>query len=103
MIVEADVAVQRMNYRTSSPGQWNGIIILNGDGNTLSDGISNTNSWPSMLPVLQQRHSGKFNLLFCDGHTEAVTLHGLWDLRRDDVMARWNNDHLPHRELPVWR
>jgi prepilin-type N-terminal cleavage/methylation domain-containing protein/prepilin-type processing-associated H-X9-DG protein len=48
----------------------------------------------------KRRHGGTFNVLFCDGHVEQLTLGGLFDVRLDSVRRRWNRDNLPHRE--VW-
>jgi prepilin-type processing-associated H-X9-DG protein len=47
----------------------------------------------------QRRHDTRFNSLFCDGHVETLKISGLFTLRSDDVLARWNNDGQPHREL----
>ncbi len=44
------------------------------------------------------RHQGKANVLFCDGHVETVTLALLFEDRSDGALARWNRDHLPHRD-----
>ncbi len=44
------------------------------------------------------RHSGRANVLFCDGHVESPTLTFLFDDASDPALARWNRDHLPHRE-----
>ena len=37
-------------------------------------------------------------MTFCDGHVEGLNLRNLFDVRRDDVLKRWNRDNLPHRE-----
>ena len=44
------------------------------------------------------RHQGKANVVFCDGHVESPTLKFLFDDTSDAALARWNRDHLPHRE-----
>ena len=44
------------------------------------------------------RHSGKANVLFCDGHVESPTLQFLFEDTSDEALSRWNLDHLPHRE-----
>lgn len=44
------------------------------------------------------RHRGKANVLFCDGHIESPTLKFLFKDTSDAALARWNRDHLPHRE-----
>lgn len=47
----------------------------------------------------QRRHDARFNVLFCDGHVETLKISSVFTLRSDDVLARWNNDDQPHREL----
>ena len=44
------------------------------------------------------RHQGHANVVFCDGHVESPTLQFLFVDTNDDALARWNRDHLPHRE-----
>ena len=44
------------------------------------------------------RHQGKANVVFCDGHVESLTLKFLFEDTSDAALARWNRDHLPHRE-----
>ncbi|MEP6663294.1 MAG: prepilin-type N-terminal cleavage/methylation domain-containing protein [Verrucomicrobiota bacterium] len=44
------------------------------------------------------RHQGKANVVFCDGHVESPTLKFLFEDTSDMALARWNRDHLPHRE-----
>lgn len=44
------------------------------------------------------RHKGKANVVFCDGHVEAPTFKLLFEDTNDTALARWNRDHLPHRE-----
>jgi prepilin-type processing-associated H-X9-DG protein len=45
------------------------------------------------------RHQGEANVVFCDGHVESPTLTFLFEDTSADALARWNRDHLPHREL----
>jgi len=44
------------------------------------------------------RHQGRGNVFFCDGHVESPTLKFLFEDTSDAALARWNRDHLPHRE-----
>ena len=44
-----------------------------------------------------QRHSGTFNVLFCDGHVESPTLKFVFEDASDAALVRWNRDHQPHR------
>jgi prepilin-type processing-associated H-X9-DG protein len=45
----------------------------------------------------EQRHSGRFNVLFCDNHIEYTRWRLLYQWQ-DDKLRRWNNDNLPHRD-----
>ena len=45
-----------------------------------------------------QRHQGKANVVFCDGHVESPTLQFLFTDTSDAALSRWNSDHQPHRE-----
>jgi len=51
------------------------------------------------LRVVNQRHQGKSNLVFCDGHVESPSLQFLYADTSDPALSRWNRDHQPHREL----
>ena len=44
------------------------------------------------------RHRGRANVVFCDGHLEAVKLPALFSDTGDEALRRWNKDNLPHRE-----
>jgi prepilin-type processing-associated H-X9-DG protein/prepilin-type N-terminal cleavage/methylation domain-containing protein len=52
----------------------------------------------SFALIAHQRHQGKANVVFCDGHVESPTLQFLFEDTSDDALVRWNRDHLPHRE-----
>lgn len=45
-----------------------------------------------------QRHQGRGNVVFSDGHVESLTLKVLFDDTSDAALSRWNRDHQPHRE-----
>ena len=47
---------------------------------------------------IRRRHSGRWNVIFCDGHIENLRAKPLFDVRCDEVLKRWNRDNLPHRE-----
>ncbi len=49
--------------------------------------------------AMQQRHSRKWNVVFCDSHTESLRAGNLFNLSNSIVARRWNNDHQPHNEL----
>lgn len=44
------------------------------------------------------RHDNKVNVLFCDAHVDSSTLEILFRDTTDESLARWNRDHLPHRD-----
>ncbi len=43
------------------------------------------------------RHSGKGNVMFCDGHVESPKLKYLFEDNTDAALSRWNRDHQAHR------
>ena len=54
--------------------------------------------WVRLRALNRRRHGGQFNMVLCDGHAEGLKLPSLFDVRRDDVLRRWNRDNQPHRE-----
>jgi prepilin-type N-terminal cleavage/methylation domain-containing protein/prepilin-type processing-associated H-X9-DG protein len=51
------------------------------------------------IELRKRRHGGRWNVVFCDAHVESLKTRDLFDGRRDEVLMRWNNDNLPHREM----
>jgi prepilin-type N-terminal cleavage/methylation domain-containing protein/prepilin-type processing-associated H-X9-DG protein len=50
-----------------------------------------------------RRHSGNFNMAFCDGHAEYGRPQKFFDIRNQFIAKRWNKDNKPHPELfPIW-
>ena len=50
--------------------------------------------------VYQLRHSGKFNMIFCDGHLEYGQPYKFFDLLVNPTTElRWNFDHKVHEQL----
>ena len=43
-------------------------------------------------------HDRRANVVFCDGHVESPALSFLLQDTSDQALARWNRDHLPHRD-----
>ena len=75
-------------------------IILDDDLRYGGQGRSDFN-W-AQFKANDQRHSGRFNVAFVDGHIEFARYQLLYSYRAD-CLARWNNDHQAHRELlPAW-
>jgi prepilin-type N-terminal cleavage/methylation domain-containing protein/prepilin-type processing-associated H-X9-DG protein len=54
---------------------------------------------PRIRTLTKRRHGGQFNMLFADSHVEGARPPSIFDIRRDDILQRWNWDNLPHREL----
>jgi prepilin-type N-terminal cleavage/methylation domain-containing protein/prepilin-type processing-associated H-X9-DG protein len=46
-----------------------------------------------------KRHGGRLNVVLCDGHVDSPKLQDLFSRTKDECLSRWNNDHLPHREM----
>jgi len=54
--------------------------------------------WPS------NRHGGKTDIVFCDGHCEVVRRRAVIDLsvaQNARWRCRWNNDNKPHNEIKI--
>jgi prepilin-type processing-associated H-X9-DG protein len=47
--------------------------------------------------VMEHRHDGKWNMVFCDGHVEHQRPEKFFNYCSDDVLSLWNRDHKPHR------
>jgi len=60
-------------------------------------GLVRDPSYAQILAVYQ-RHRGKSNAVFCDGHVESPSLQFLFADTGDAALARWNRDHQPHRD-----
>lgn len=54
------------------------------------------------LRAVRQRHQGRYNLVFCDGHVRAVHQDRLFE-NTTEARQRWNRDHTPHWERPYSR
>ena len=46
----------------------------------------------------KRRHAWRWNVAFCDGHTENHRTRELFDGAQVNVVKRWNRDNLPHPE-----
>jgi prepilin-type N-terminal cleavage/methylation domain-containing protein/prepilin-type processing-associated H-X9-DG protein len=46
----------------------------------------------------RQRHDGRWNVGFCDGHVENLRTSDLFSLSNSAVAMRWNVDHQPHTQ-----
>jgi len=52
----------------------------------------------SVLAAMRQRHFGRWNTAFCDGHVQAHKTTELFNYNDDEVLSLRNKDNLPHRE-----
>jgi hypothetical protein len=54
---------------------------------------------PATTPTTEdQRHSGAWNMVGCDGHVSDSRRAYLFESRDDELLRRWNRDNLPHPE-----
>ena len=87
-------------------------MIAIGDGFYGGNGVVEDGNWnlqrssgldplkyASITKRCYERHQGKANIVFCDGHVESPTLQFLFTDTSDDALVRWNRDHKPHSEL----
>jgi prepilin-type processing-associated H-X9-DG protein/prepilin-type N-terminal cleavage/methylation domain-containing protein len=51
-----------------------------------------------VISATLKRHSGRYNIAFCDGHIEGIHRDRLFR-KSDETLRRWNNDNEPHAEL----
>jgi prepilin-type N-terminal cleavage/methylation domain-containing protein/prepilin-type processing-associated H-X9-DG protein len=47
--------------------------------------------------AMLQRHGGRWNQAFCDGHVENGSLEMFFDYRKDEVLKLWNRDNKAHK------
>ena len=89
---------------TPSPDPGPGDILAKAAG-----GVTTLRWWMSVLPLLpatrldpgdaasaalmRNRHAGRWNVVFCDGHVQSLTAPGLWDVRKPLVDRHWHRDH----------
>jgi prepilin-type processing-associated H-X9-DG protein len=83
-------------YDLEGGDSYSGMALLdiNSRNNVLSP------SWPGSKGIsqaTQQRHRGRFNVAFCDGHAQNLRQERLF-AETDDALRRWNNDHEPHAD-----
>jgi prepilin-type N-terminal cleavage/methylation domain-containing protein/prepilin-type processing-associated H-X9-DG protein len=59
------------------------------------------NPTPGSIDLQPKRHGGVWNVLFCDGHVQALTTKAFLDPRSDAVVQRWNRDHVAHLDSDI--
>jgi prepilin-type N-terminal cleavage/methylation domain-containing protein/prepilin-type processing-associated H-X9-DG protein len=58
--------------------------------------VMNPDPMPEIL-YARQRHHGRVNVTFCDGHVAEFGLSALFLDASDVALSRWNKDHQPHK------
>ncbi len=56
---------------------------------------------PIFNKAARDRHRGRLNIGFCDGHVESVRVEKLLLDPSSTALRRWNNDHEPHPETYI--
>lgn len=106
MIAITDAAFVPQSFSPSSSEGLDGLVYLPvaARSSAFSEAIYNEIMHGSpaddpAVPAMQQRHDGRWNALFCDGHVENLQPKGpkgLFDFQYGTVAQRWNTDHQPH-------
>jgi prepilin-type N-terminal cleavage/methylation domain-containing protein/prepilin-type processing-associated H-X9-DG protein len=55
----------------------------------------------SAVRAMGQRHGGRWNITFCDGHVESLKPSNLFTYQNSSLMQRWNIDHQPHNTMGI--
>jgi prepilin-type N-terminal cleavage/methylation domain-containing protein/prepilin-type processing-associated H-X9-DG protein len=76
-----------------------GDLLWRGDGDRIWSGtdLQMVQRLGASSARSARRHDRRGNLVFCDGHVEALTFQALFRDTNDAALARWNYDHKPHR------
>jgi prepilin-type processing-associated H-X9-DG protein len=68
-------------------------------GDVFEQRVELTHDWIyGFARLAHQRHQGRANVVFCDGHVESPTLGFLFQDTNDAALVHWNRDHQPHRD-----
>ena len=73
----------RLNMAVEARLYWDAVLLGQPAGDSAAKGM-------------MQRHGGRWNVIFCDGHMETLRPGDLFDLRKPLLAQRWNNDHQSH-------
>jgi prepilin-type processing-associated H-X9-DG protein len=95
-VAESDVAApsEMMAIGDGLKG-GNGVVEDGGDWLWRVSGVT---AYPGSTAHAYARHQGKADVVFCDGHTETLSLKSLFEDTSEAALVRWNRDHQPHRE-----
>lgn len=78
---------------------------VSGNADNLSDGIPilaravDVKYNADALSRVQGRHSGKINVLSCDGHASAIAREFMFSDLSGDALSKWNRDNKSHTEM----
>ncbi len=81
-------------------------LVQGGQGGSLDTGLTYTEGYQYGDRALierarisaRARHTGVYNVLFCDGHVQHMKPSRLYG-QEDDAIQRLNNDHQTHRDI----
>ena len=96
-VAESDVVApaQMMAMGDGFAGN-NGVIR---DGLSLLQRKVSVEDYHGSTSRSRSRHRGLANVVFCDGHVEAIPLVTLFDSLDASALQRWNSDNQPHAEF----
>ena len=86
-------------YGVAAPTSYTGFSRLDVNSWYRSTGAG-FGGTAGILQATQQRHKGRFQVLFSDGHAENLRHTKLFE-KSDAALRRWNNDHEPHPDQLV--
>jgi prepilin-type N-terminal cleavage/methylation domain-containing protein/prepilin-type processing-associated H-X9-DG protein len=78
---------------------------VSGNGENLTDGTLllaravNIQFKSDALSRIQERHSGKLNVLSCDGHASSIAREFLFTDSSEAALSHWNRDNRSHPEM----
>jgi prepilin-type processing-associated H-X9-DG protein len=82
----------------SSSGRSRDTVVESYYGGLLRDErLPPHNPSDQLITKAAARHRDQGNIVFCDGHVEAVKFRRLFLERDDASLRRWNKDNEPHR------
>ena len=96
--VSADRVVSPANMYAMGDG-------VSGNGENLTDGTLllaravDIQFKSDALSRIQERHSGKLNVLSCDGHASSIETGFLFSDSSEAALSHWNRDNRSHREM----
>ncbi len=104
-VLEADYSPPVTGSDVASPTEMLSIgDSFNGWKGTIKDGGWVLGRGPDVQEYLgstrrsRQRHKGKGNMLFGDGHADSPSLVFLFQDQSDQALRIWNRDNQPHQE-----